>query len=197
GAPTAPLFTVFAYPTLFRSVPHLELVLEVDGGVPERPPLEPDVGPLAVVQPLDVVGGADVDVAVVDLALEGALEVGGDGLGLGDLLGPQAVMLVLVLEVRVAGDVELVRAVRGVAAVLDQLGHHAVRYGRAVLALVVVTDDRDAGGAELFGPLGVGGDEHGQGVDKGHAGVDAALRVELVGLLRAHGQVGQIGRAHV
>ncbi len=56
--------------------------------------------------------------------------------------------------------------------------------------LDVVADDRDAGVLELLGPLGVGGDEDRQRVDEGHAGVDRALGVELVGLLRAHREVG-------
>ena len=44
-------------------VPDLELVLEVEGDVAEGAALEADVGPFAVVEPGDVVGGADVDVA--------------------------------------------------------------------------------------------------------------------------------------
>ena len=43
---------------------------------------------------------------------------------------------------------------------------------------------------ELLGPHRVRGDEHRQRVDERHAGVDGALRVELVGLLGAHRQVG-------
>ena len=57
-----------------------------------------------------------------------------DGLGLGDLLGLQAVALEHVLEVHVAADVELVRAVEHHAAVLEQLRHHAVGDGGADLA---------------------------------------------------------------
>ena len=56
--------------------------------------------------------------------------------------------------------------------------------------LDVVADDRHAGVLELLRPLGVAGDEHRQRVDEGDAGVDRALRVELVGVLRAHRQVG-------
>ena len=40
------------------------------------------------------------------------------------------------------------------------------------------------------GPLGVGGDEHRDGVDEGDAGVDARLGVHLLGVLGADGQVG-------
>src|SRR5947209_16037056 len=49
-------------------VPDLELVLHVQRYVAERATLEPDVGPLAVVEPGNVVGRADVDVAVRLLA---------------------------------------------------------------------------------------------------------------------------------
>ena len=104
-------------------VPDLELVLQVERHVAERATLEADVGPLAVVEPLDVVRRADVHVA---LAPQVVGEVGGDGLGLGDLLGLQALALEHVLEVHVAADVELVGAVEHHAAVLEQLGQHAV-----------------------------------------------------------------------
>ncbi len=118
------------------------------------------------------------------------LHVRGDRLGLGDLLGLQALALEHVLEVHVAADVELVGAVEHHAAVLEQLGQHPVGDGRADLGLDVVADDRDAGVLELLGPHRVGGDEHRQRVDEGDARVDGALRVELVGHLGAHGQVG-------
>ena len=124
------------------------------------------------------------------LARERTREVRRDGLGLGDLLRLQTLALEHVLEVHVAADVELVGAVQRDAAVLEQLRHDAVRDGGADLALDVVADDRDAGVLELLGPLGVGGDEHGQGVDEGDARVDRALRVELVGVLGAHREVG-------
>ena len=58
--------------------------------------------------------------------------------------------------------------------------------GSAHLGLDVVTDDGNASVSELLGPLGVGGDKHGQCVDERHIGVDAALGVELVGFLGAH-----------
>src|SRR3954453_5346676 len=58
-----------------RGVPDLELVLEVERDVTEGATLKADVGPLAVVEPRDVVGRADVDVLVVDLVGELALEV--------------------------------------------------------------------------------------------------------------------------
>src|SRR5690606_12102303 len=71
-----------------RGVPDLQLVLEVQRDVTEGTALEADVGPLAVVEPGDVVGRADVDVALTELPVA---DLRGDGLRLGDLLGLQAV----------------------------------------------------------------------------------------------------------
>ena len=94
------------------------------------------------------------------------LDVGGDGLRLGDLLRLQALALEHVHEVHVAADVELVGAVEDDAAVLEQLGQHAVGDGRADLALDVVTDDRHPGGGELVRPLLGAGDEDRQALTK-------------------------------
>ena len=113
----------------------------------------------------------------------------GDRLGLGDLLGLEAIALEHVHEVHVAADVELVGPVDGDAAVLEQPGQHAVGDGGAHLALDVVADDRHTGVRELLGPLRRAGDEHGKRVDEGDLRVDGALRVVLRGLLRADGQV--------
>src|SRR5690606_3292135 len=80
-------------------VPDLELVLEVEGGLTEGATLKAHVGPLAVVEPGDVVRGADVDVAVFLLARERTVvEVRRDGLRLRELLGLQALALEHVLE---------------------------------------------------------------------------------------------------
>ena len=116
--------------------------------------------------------------------------VGGDGLGLGDLLGLEAFAFKHVLEVHVAADVELVGAVQDDAAVFEQFGHDAVRDGCADLRLDVVTDDGHAGFAELLGPFGGSGDEHWECVDERDAGVDRALSVELVRFFGADRQVG-------
>ena len=57
-----------------------------------------------------------------------------------------------VLEVHVAAEVELVRAVERHAAVLEEPGEDAVDDGGADLALDVVTHDRHAGVRELLRP---------------------------------------------
>ena len=58
------------------------------------------------------------------------------------------------------------------------------------LALDVVADDRDAGVTELAGPLGVRGDEDGDGVDEGDTRIEAGLGVVALGPLGADREVG-------
>ena len=89
-----------------RRVDHLELELDVERHVAEGAALHADVGPLAVVEPLDVVAGADVHVVGAHVVVE----LAGDGVGLADLLGLEALALEHVEEVGVAADVELVGA---------------------------------------------------------------------------------------
>ena len=113
----------------------------------------------------------------------------GHRLCLGDLLGLQALALEHVHEVHVPADVQLVSAVHGDAAVLEELRQHPVGDGGTDLALDVIAHDRDTGVLELLGPLGRSGDEDRQSVDEGHARVDRALCVELRGLLRTDGEV--------
>ncbi len=169
-----------------RGVPDLELVLEVQRDVAEGAALEADVRPLAVVEPRDVVGRADVDVLGAQVAVP---DLGGDGVGLRDLLGLEAVTLEHVLEVHVAADVQLHGALQQDTAVLEELRHHAVRDGRADLRLDVVTDDRHAGLGELVRPLLGAGDEHREGVHEADLGVERALGVEAGGVLGTHRQV--------
>src|SRR3954453_20479693 len=99
-----------------RRVPDLELVLEVERHVAERPALEPYVGPLAVVEPRDVVRRPDVHVRPAEVAVD----LRRDGLCLGDLLRLQALELLHVQEVHVPAHVELHRAVELDSAVLEQ-----------------------------------------------------------------------------
>ena len=125
-----------------------------------------------------VIGRADVDVPGLELLVD----VGGDGLGLGDLLGDQLFALQHVLEVHIAAHVQLIGAVDGDAALFEEAGQHPVGDGGADLRLDVVADDGQARVGELLGPLRVGGDEDRQAVDEGAAGVDGALGVEPVSL---------------
>ncbi len=129
---------------------------------------------------------ANVDVVGVELGIH----LGGDGLGLADLLRLQPVTVEHVLEVHVAADVQLVGVVECGATVLEEAGQDPVDDCCANLGLDVVTDDRHASGTELLGPLRVRRDEHRDGVDEGHTSVDARLGVEALGVFRAHGEVG-------
>ena len=168
-------------------VPHFELELEVEGNVTEVAALHADIAPLAVLQPRHVVAGADVDVVSAHVA---DLELAGYGLGLGDLLALETVAVQHVLEVHVSTNVELVGVVNGETAVFEETAEHAVHDCGTDLALDVVTNDWYASGAELLGPLGVGSDEDGDGVDEGHAGVNSGLGVEALRLFGTDGEVG-------
>ena len=61
--------------------------------------------------------------------------------------------------------------------------------GGAHLALDVVAHHGHTGVGEALAPLRVGGDEHRNGVDKGHAGLEAAFGVIALGFLGAHRQI--------
>ncbi len=121
--------------------------------------------------------------------LEPLVELGLNGLGLRDPLRLQAILVEHVEEVRVAAGVELVGLLQPGATVADEAGEGAVDDGGPDLALDVVADDRDLGVGESLGPLGVGGDEDGDAVHHGGAGLEAALGVELGGLLGSDGEV--------
>ena len=130
-------------------------------------------------------------VAVGLLARErGVLQVRGNSLGLGNLLGFQTVSIKHVLEVHVAADVELHGALQAHATVFKKLRHHAVSNGGTNLGLNVIADNRNARIRELLRPLGVGGNKDRQGVDESTAGIDSCLRVVLIGFFRTHWQVG-------
>src|SRR5699024_7536926 len=101
-----------------RRIPDLELVLQIQRNFTEGGAFQADIGPLAVIEPFDVVGRADVHVAVFLFACQrGILQVGGHGLGFGNLLGFQAVAVQHVFKVHVAADIELHGALEAHAAV--------------------------------------------------------------------------------
>ena len=132
-----------------------------------------------------MVGRADVDVALVELVVEHR----GDGVGLADLLGLEALALEHVQEVGVAAEVQLVGPIEADAAVHEQAGHHAVGDRRADLALDVVADDREALLGEPALPVRLTPDEHRDGVDEPDAGLEGLLDVPLRRLLGADRQV--------
>ena len=118
-------------------VPHFELEFHVQGHIAEGRAFDADVAPLAVFEPGHIVAGADVDVAFAQVVVK----LGGDGVGLADLLRLEAGALQHVVEVHVAAEVELVGAVDAHAALAEEAGQHAVGDGGAHLALDVVADD--------------------------------------------------------
>ena len=77
----------------------------------------------------------------------------GDGVGLADLLGLQALALQHVEEVRVAAEVELAGVLQPHAALAHEPRELAVHDGRADLALDVVADDGQAPLAEAVLPV--------------------------------------------
>ena len=167
-------------------VPDLELELEVEGDVAEVAALDADVGPLAILEPRHVVGRSDVHV----VGRQWLVELAGDGLRLRDLLRLEPFALEHVLEVHVAAEVELIGAVDGQPAVLEETGEDAVDDRGPDLALDVVTDDRHAGLREPGGPHRVAGDEDRYGVDERDPGIEAGLGVVLLGRLGPDGEVG-------
>jgi hypothetical protein len=168
-----------------RGVPHLELELRLQRHVAEGLALEPDVRPLAVREPRDVVRRPDVDVVRGQLVAHDR----GDGLRLGDLLGLQPVALEHVVEVHVAAHVELGGAQQLHAAVVEEAGQRAVHDGGADLRLDVVADDGQPGLQEAVVPVVLARDEHGNAVHEAAARLDDLLHVPLGGLLRADREV--------
>ena len=121
-----------------------------------------------------------MDVSVLELLLN----VRGDRLGLGDLLGHQALAFQHVLEVHVATNIELVGVINGDAAFLEQAGQHPVGDGGADLRLDVVANDRQSCVGEFLRPLRIRCDEHRKAVDECASGVDGALGIKFVRFLR-------------
>ena len=80
-------------------------------------------------------------------------ELGAHGVGLGDLLGYEALALQHVVEVGVAADVELAGPLEVHAAVHEELGQHAVDDGGSHLGLHVVADQGQAVLLEAAAPV--------------------------------------------
>src|SRR5699024_2471671 len=139
-----------------RGIPNLQLVLQGNGSITEVATFQTDEGPLAVIQPGNVIGWSNVDV----IGVQFGFEIGGHGLGFGDLFGLQAFAFQHVLEVHVATHVELVSAVNGHAAGLEQCGQGTVGNGGTNLGFDVVTNNGHTGVGKFLCPGLVRGDEH-------------------------------------
>src|SRR5438477_975401 len=112
-----------------RRVPNLELDLRVQRYIAEGRPLHADIAPLAIEEPRDVVGRADVDV----LRLHRIVEHARHGVRLADLLRLKTLTLEHVDEVGVAAEVQLIRAIEAHATVHEQSREDAMRDRRADL----------------------------------------------------------------
>src|SRR5487761_2599964 len=167
-----------------RAVPELELGAERHVAV--RRAFHLDVAELAVRQPWNVVARTDVDVARLQLIVEHRR----DRVRLADLLALETFPLGHVEEVGVAAEVQLVRAVEADAAIHEEAGHHAMRDGRADLALDVVADDRKAFRGEPALPVGLAADEDRDRVDEADAGLQGLLGVPLGRLLAPDREIG-------
>src|SRR5690625_54385 len=168
-----------------RGVPDFQLVLQRYRGITKIATFQPDEGPFAVIQPGNVVGGTDVDVVVGEFGLQ----IGGDGLGFGDLFGLQPVAFQHVFEVHVPTNVELVGAIHGDSAGFKEGGQCAVGNGGTNLGLNVVPDDGHTGVSKFLGPGVIGSDEHRQGIDECDPGINGGLSVVLGCFFGADGQV--------
>src|SRR5439155_1196598 len=99
-----------------RRIPDLELQLDVERNIADCAPLEPDIGPLAVVQPFDVIARPDVYVLLSQIVVEHRR----DRVRLRDLLRFEARAFEHVQEIGVPADVELARALEANAALPEQ-----------------------------------------------------------------------------
>ena len=130
--------------------------------------------------------GPDVDVVGRQRAV---LDLAGDGLGLRDLLGLEALALEHVLEVHVAAHVELVGAVERQAPVLEQAGEDPVDDGRATWLLMSSPTIGTPASRNLRAHSGSEAMNTGMALTKRHPGLEAGLGVEALGLLGADREV--------
>ena len=111
-------------------------------------------------------------------------------LRLGDFFRLQPLPFQHILEIRVAAEVQLVGPVEADAPLPEQVGEHPVHDGGADLALDVVADDRQPARLEPPPPLRIRGDEHGDAVHEGAAGLQRPLGVKFRRPLRTNRQIG-------
>ncbi len=117
------------------------------------------------------------------------IELARHSVGLRDLLGLQPVALEHVVEVGVAADVQLHRALEPHAALAEEPRQRAVNDRRADLTLDVVADDRQPLRLEALAPVLLAPNEDGDAVDEAAAGLQHLLDVPLSCRLTADGQI--------
>src|SRR5699024_4713723 len=90
-----------------RGIPNFQLIFQRYRCITKVATFQTHEGPLAIIQPGNVVGWANVDVVVGQVGFQ----IGGYGLGLGNLLGLEAFAFQHILEVHIAAHIELVGAI--------------------------------------------------------------------------------------
>jgi len=143
------------------------------------------VAELAVQEEGDIVGGTHMDIVTGHLVRE----LGGNGAGLGDLLGFQAFSFEHIKKVGIAAEVQLVGLLQFDAAVDEELGKDAVDNGSADLGLDIIADDGEAVVGETGAPVGAGADEDRDAVDETATGLEDLFDIPLGSGLGADGQV--------
>src|SRR5690606_6251062 len=92
-------------------------------------------------------------------------------------------------EVGIAAEIQLVGAGQAHTPVLKQAGKHTVYDGGTHLALDVVADDGQVLPPEALRPLGIGGDEHRDGVHESSPSPQSGLGIIEGSFFGAYGQV--------
>ena len=92
---------------------------------------------------------------------------------------------------RIAAGVQLIGPIEANASVGEKPNQCPVYDRRTDLAFDIVANDRDAGVSKLLRPMRVRGEEHGNAINHGNAGIQARLRVMFYRLLRPHRQIAQ------
>jgi hypothetical protein len=167
-------------------IPDLQLELGVERDATEGGALHPDVGPFPVGEPRHMIARSDMDIR----GFERNIELAGNRLRLGDLLGFQPLTFQHVEKVGVAAEIQLVGAVDAHAALPEEIGEQPVNDGRADLALDVVADQRQPALFEALPPLRARSDEHRDAVDESAACFEGAFGIKAGRLFRTHRQVG-------
>ena len=96
------------YPCAVGAIPNFQLEFELERHIPKGRTFHANVAPLLVFQPRHVVGGANVNVFVVQVRV---FKLAGNSVGLGNLFTFQTAAFQHVVEVSITTKVELIGAV--------------------------------------------------------------------------------------
>src|SRR6516165_7093887 len=150
-------------------------------------PLDTDEADLVISLPRNVIGRSDVDIPAVERMIKLRL----NGLRLRDLFRRDPSALQHIEEVGVAAGVELISPIDADAPVGKQPSQCPMYDRRTELAFDVITNDGDPGLPKLLCPIRVRGEEDGNAIDHGHAGIQARLSIMFDRLLRPNRQIAQ------